>query len=130
MGYFFPCDYSLLRKKGQDSVTVARLNYKGVYRLPRLGLSPTDVQNSPEEKNSWVSLISKSHACIPVYIRGRTPAAVIAVSMALLTAEVIAVSPLCSQNVFMIWRVTIMQTLDLCYLLFIFLLVAIIIIKR
>lgn len=46
-------------------------------------------------------------------------AADIAVPMALLPAEVIAASPLCSQNAFMIRQVKIMQALDLYYLLFI-----------
>lgn len=46
-------------------------------------------------------------------------AAGIVVPMALLPAEVIAVSPLCSQNAFMIWQVMITQALDLYYLLFI-----------
>lgn len=40
--------------------------------------------------------------------------------MALLPAEVIAASPLSSQNAFMIWQVKIMEALDLYYLLFIY----------
>lgn len=46
-------------------------------------------------------------------------AAGLAVPMALLLAGVVAASPLCSQNAFMIWQVKITQALDLYYLLFI-----------
>lgn len=44
------CDCSLPRKQGHNSVTVTMWNYKGLHYLPRLGLLPTDVQSSVEEK--------------------------------------------------------------------------------
>lgn len=49
-GFISSCDCSLPRKQGHNSVTIIMWNYKGLHHLPRLGLLPTDVQNSAEEK--------------------------------------------------------------------------------
>lgn len=49
-GFISSCDCSLPRKQGHNSVTVTMWNYKGLHYLPRLGLLPTDVQSSVEEK--------------------------------------------------------------------------------